>query len=223
MPVGWMPIAPTMTILTERRSPLWRHPLSPLGSASLIYGRRLERLGPDQKERAGPRTTLSPSAARRFGRMTATIQPLLEGDCHGVSHGLASGLHRPGPPNVTPLPTCRARRCRRHRLAAGHSAPGRRPGPWRPSRASRRGSNDGSRVIRVGLSWGRILEPRELGLRGFRTLPPPSTGDPSRAQPVDRPRPDRTRPLASDTGPAPAPSTRRADRVNKLRGHGHGA
>ena len=30
-------------------------------------------------------------------------------------------------------------------------------------------------MIRVGLSWGRILEPRELGLRGFRTLPPPST------------------------------------------------
>ena len=29
----------------------------------------------------------------------------------------------------------------------------------------------------------------------------PSTGDPRRAQPVDRPRPDRTRPLASDTGP----------------------
>ena len=30
-------------------------------------------------------------------------------------------------------------------------------------------------MIRVGLSC-RILEPRELGLRGFRTLPPPSTG-----------------------------------------------
>ena len=45
--------------------------------------------------------------------------------------------------------------------------------------------HDGSRVIRVGLSWGRILEPRELGLRGFRTLPPPPTGGPSRAQPVE--------------------------------------
>ena len=71
----------------------------------------------------------------------------------------------------------------------------------RASRGVEAREHDGSRVIRVGLSWGRILEPRELGLRGFRTMPPPSTGDPSRAQPVDRPRPDRTRPLASDTGP----------------------
>ena len=62
-------------------------------------------------------------------------------------------------------------RCRRHRLAAGHSTPGRRPGPWRPSRASRRGSNDGSRVIWVGLSWGRTLgavrtRPDEVRPRG---------------------------------------------------------
>ena len=52
-------------------------------------------------------------------------------------------------------------------------------------------------MIRVGLSWGRTLEPRELGLRGFRTLPPPSTGQdlighgpwhptPARASPVDQ-------------------------------------
>ena len=59
----------------------------------------------------------------------------------------------------------------------------------------------GAGVIRVGLSWSRTLEPRELGLRGFRTLPPPSTGDPNRAQPIDRPRPDQPRPMASDAGP----------------------
>ena len=51
-----------------------------------------------------------------------------------------------------------------------------------------RGSMMGAGVIRVGLSWGRTLEPRELGLRGlglrgFRTLSPPSTGDSNRAQP----------------------------------------
>ena len=75
--------------------------------------------------------------------------------------------------------------------------------------ASRAREHDGSRVIRVGLSWSRTPEPRELGLRGFRTLPPPSTGDPNRAQPpVDRPRPDRTRPLGIRHRPAPAPSTR---------------
>ena len=34
-------------------------------------------------------------------------------------------------------------------------------------------------MIWVGLSWSRTLEPRELGLRGFRTLPPPV--DPNRA------------------------------------------
>ena len=37
-----------------------------------------------------------------------------------------------------------------------------------------------------------------------------------------RPRSDRTRPLGIRHLPAPAPSTRRADRVNKPRGHGHG-
>ena len=82
---------------------------------------------------------------------------------------------------ISPLPTCRARCCRRHRLAAGHSAPGRRPGPWRPSRASRRGSNDGSRVIRVGLSWSRT--PRTPRAARIPNPAPPSTGDPNRAQP----------------------------------------
>ena len=47
----------------------------------------------------------------------------------------------------------------------------------------------GAGVIRVGLSWGRTLEPRELGLRGFRTLPPPSTGGP---QPRPARRPAKT-------------------------------
>ena len=56
----------------------------------------------------------------------------------------------------------------------------------------------GAGVIRIGLSWGRTLEPRELGLRGFRTMPRRRPGTPA----------------------APAPSTRRADRVNKPRGHG---
>ena len=134
-----------------------------------------------------------------------------------MASAMVSGLHRPGPTQrysaadlsrktlPTPSPSCRAF------------------GPWRPSRASRRGSNDGSRVIRVGLSWGRTLEPRELGLRGFRTLLPPSTGDPNRAQLVDRPRPDRTRPLASDTGPRQPRRPDKRNRVNKPRGHGHGA
>ena len=49
----------------------------------------------------------------------------------------------------------------------------------------------GAGVIRVGLSWSRTLEPRELGLRGFRTLPPPSTGQDLIGH----------GPLASDTGP----------------------
>ena len=51
------------------------------------------------------------------------------------SRGWELGLGKGGPfLTVTPAADCRARRCRRHRLAAGHSAPGRRPGPWRPSR-----------------------------------------------------------------------------------------
>ena len=57
-------------------------------------------------------------------------------------------------------------------------------------------------MIRVGLNWGRTLEPRELGLRGFRTLPPPSTGDPNRAQPPSTGQDLIGHgPLASDTGP----------------------